>query len=101
MTIDGFRLKVLIVVIWRASVVFCYHTVQKPVMFRTAIRRFGTSALRSAATMEAPSTHLIEIAKAQRIAQGGFIDGIRNPFLGYLRSDWLTCALYHPLATPL
>lgn len=44
-------------------------------MFRTAVRRFATSAVRSAEAA-APSAHLIEIAKAQRIATGGFIDGM-------------------------
>lgn len=44
-------------------------------MFRTAVRRFATSAVRSAEA-GAPSAHLIEIAKAQRIATGGFIDGM-------------------------
>lgn len=44
-------------------------------MFRTAVRRFATMAVRSAETVAAPSAHLIEIAKAQRIAKDGFIDG--------------------------
>ncbi|GAB7347035.1 hypothetical protein MBLNU459_g3179t1 [Dothideomycetes sp. NU459] len=46
-------------------------------MFRTAVRRFAASAVRSAEA-HAPSSHLIEIAKAQRIAAGGFIDAIGN-----------------------
>lgn len=45
------------------------------VMIRTAVRRFAASAVRSAEA-HAPSSHLIEIAKAQRIATGGFIDGM-------------------------
>ena len=50
-------------------------------MFRTAVRRLAVTAYRSAevaggvAKMEAPNTHGVEISKAQRIAQNGFIDG--------------------------
>lgn len=46
-------------------------------MFRTAVRRFGTTALRMAepAAAHEPSSHLLDIARAQRIAAGGFIDG--------------------------
>jgi len=48
-------------------------------MFATAVRRFTGTALRlakTAAEMEAPHTHGVEISKAQRIATNGFIDGI-------------------------
>ena len=55
-------------------------------MFRTAVRRFAATALRPAesiAQMEAPHLHGIEISKAQRIAQDGFIDG----------ASWNPCCL--------
>ncbi|KAK4986359.1 Cysteine synthase 1 [Elasticomyces elasticus] len=67
-------------------------------MFRTAVRRFGTTALRAAETvsqMEAPHTHGIEISKAQRIARGGFIDAIGNTPLIRLKrlSDETGCEI--------
>lgn len=53
-----------------------------PNMFRTGVRRFATSARRYADTLpqdiskiEASHGHLIEISKAQRIANRGFVDG--------------------------
>ena len=48
-------------------------------MFATAVRRFTGTAFRlakTAAEMEAPHTHGVEISKAQRIANNGFIDGM-------------------------
>lgn len=41
-------------------------------MFRTAVRRFATTAVRSAETV-AP----MEIARAQRISHNGLVDGMR------------------------
>lgn len=48
-------------------------------MFRTAVRRFAATSLRTAETarqMEASNAHGIEISQAQRIATNGFIDGV-------------------------
>ncbi|GAM84055.1 hypothetical protein ANO11243_020460 [Dothideomycetidae sp. 11243] len=47
-------------------------------MFRTAVRRFGTTALRSAEATSHPGGKGIGISKAQGIAQNGFIDAIGN-----------------------
>lgn len=50
-------------------------------MFRTAVRRFAATAVRPAETvaqMQAPQLHGVEISKAQRIAQDGFIDGAHS-----------------------
>lgn len=52
-------------------------------MFRTAVRRFATTALRAAGTVqeltmaeiETTFKHGIEVSKAQGIATRGFIDG--------------------------
>jgi len=52
-------------------------------MFRTAVRRFATTAVRSVEA-GAPSAHLVEIAKAQRIAHNGFIDGTPLAFALYM-----------------
>jgi hypothetical protein len=67
----------------RSFVAFETFVSSKPkkttIMFRTAVRRFAVTALRpaeTAAKMEAPQLHGIEISKAQRIAHDGFIDGM-------------------------
>jgi len=47
-------------------------------MFRTSLRRFTTTALRTAETvaqMESGQSHNIGISKAQGIAYDGFISG--------------------------
>ena len=57
---------------------FKYCDFQESAMFASRVRRFAGTALRcaeAAAQMEASHAHGIEIAKAQRIAKNGFIDG--------------------------
>ncbi|KAF2153188.1 cysteine synthase [Myriangium duriaei CBS 260.36] len=47
-------------------------------MLRTAVRRFGTTAMRAAEVTSHPGGKGIGISKAQGIAQNGFIDAIGN-----------------------
>ncbi|KAL1304134.1 hypothetical protein AAFC00_000562 [Neodothiora populina] len=47
-------------------------------MFRTAVRRFASTALKSAEAFAPPSARLIDIAQAQRISQNGLVDAIGN-----------------------